>query len=165
MRKLTAIADIDKSKTIYVEKDKFVEAFKQLSGRYLITFDRVYNKITARQHRTNYVIPYVIIADALTDAWGRKVEVLEVDEICKENCFPESAKKRQKEQYDLYCRELYSKDSKLIPKFRLTKTDLSTVEQNEYYVNMQNWGMEILEVDIPDPDPKKAKDYNKSQKL
>lgn len=161
MNKLTAIFDItSEHKVSYVEKEKFQEAFKRLDpGRYIQRIEKVYGKITARQHRTNYGIPYFIISDALTDCWGRKVDANEVDSICKENCFPESARIRQKEAHDMLCKELYSKGVKLVPEFRLTKTDLTTVEQNEYYTNMQNWAMDFLGIDIPDPNPKLAKDY------
>jgi hypothetical protein len=164
--KLTAICDINEGKTNFVEKDKFQVAYKKLvTGRYLVTWERIYNKITRRQQRTNFGIPYAIISDILTDAWGRKVDREETKEILKKECLPKDYVKELKKQHRNICNILKRKGIKIMPKFRLTSTKLSTVQQNEYYINMQNFAKDMFNADIPDPDPRLAKDYQEFETM
>jgi hypothetical protein len=167
MNKLTAICKEDNGKTTFVDPEKFIIAHKKLTpGTYLVTWERVYNKITNRQIRTNFGIPYTLIADALSIEWGYKVTPEEAaNEVIKPNCLPIEYQKRIKKEHYKNCRLLKKNGIRIMPKFRLTTTKMTTIEQNEYYSNMQNFGTDYLNINIPDPDPKKAKDYIENARI
>jgi hypothetical protein len=152
MNNLTAVCDIKAGKTSFVKENEFKQAIKCLAdGRYLVTFEKQYKHRSGQQNKTFWGIAYKIIQQGLIEQGYSEAKNKEwVHEFCKENCLPGEYVQRLKQ---VEIKPLINeKTGEVIEMpFRLTTTQLTTIEAMEYYTNMQNLAAEFLGCEIPDP--------------
>jgi hypothetical protein len=155
MNRLTAIADKEKGKRlIMLQRQKFESALEGLpEGRYFLTLEKIYSKRTDQQRKAQFAIPYRIIRECIIDSTGEEVSKEWIYEFCKKRFLPQDYVEKLKEEWKEKRRYLNGLNKKRIYfPFKLTTTKMNTVQQNQYYMNMQLFAAEFWGVEIPEPD-------------
>jgi hypothetical protein len=154
MKKLLAIEEKKETKLHIIQREKFAQAVSVLpKGRYWLTLEKIYSKRSTQQNRAMFGIPYKILRECFIDSTGENVTTEWVHEFCKKRFLPAEYVDKLRVQWKEKKRYLKGLNKKKVYfSFELTTTLLSTVEEMEYYKNMQKFAAEFFSVDIPDPD-------------
>lgn len=151
MNKLTAICDIDDGAMKIIHRDKFATAVKCLAkGRYVIKLEKIYRKRSNQQNKSWWGLAYDFLLQGFYELGYDQVDLNFIHEWAKANCLPPEYVERLKKMHEEKCVSKTTGEILNIP-FRLTTTELTTIEGMEYYQNMQRLGAELLGVDIPEP--------------
>jgi hypothetical protein len=149
-----------KDGVIFFPRKKLKESISNLKdGNYLLTIEKFYKIRSIQQNRATFGIPYKLLRNCFSEAFGEPVSIEFVHEFCKERFLPDDYVEQLKEDWQK-SKILTNYETGLeieIP-FRLTTTKLSTVQEIVYYQNMQKFGAEFFQIDIPDPDSAKIKE-------
>jgi hypothetical protein len=157
----------DSGNKLWNNFEEYQKQMKSLKpGRYIITTEKVENKRSLEQNNAMWGIPYMFFEKALLDIgeFLHPPSKKQVHEYCMHYCLPEDYKERLKKKYDEMPAMVDKRTGELFKSaFRLTTTEMSTVDAMHYYENLQNFYAEYFssgENDlIPDPDLKKSKKY------
>jgi hypothetical protein len=145
---------IIKEGKISFPRKKIEESISKLKdGNYLLSIEKFYKPRSTQQNKAKFGIPYKLLRSYFQDAFGESVSIEWVHEYCKENFLPEDYKEQLKEEWEkIKILVNYNTNKEIEIPFRLTTTKMSTIQEIEYYHNMQKFGAEFFEIDIPDPD-------------
>jgi hypothetical protein len=144
---------IIKDGLISFPRKKLQESISKLKdGNYFLTIEKFYKVRSTQQNRATFGIPYKLLRSCFSEAFGEAVSIEWTHEFCKERFLPDDYVEQLKEDWQK-SKVLTNYETGLeieIP-FRLTTTKLSTVQSMEYYKNMQKFGAEFFQIDIPSP--------------
>lgn len=148
---------LEEGKLTIVKESVFKDSLKiSPNGRYFLTLERAYNKRSVAQNNSLFGIPYKILKEAFEDSFGYTLSIQWVHDYCKDNLLPLDYNERIMNEWNEDPKnKLVNKvtgEETIIP-FKPTTTKMRTVEMMEYYKNLQLFGLEYLDADIPDPDP------------
>jgi hypothetical protein len=160
MNKVTAIAEKKDSKLHVIQREKFEQAISVLApGKYWITLEKIYKQRSSQQNRARFGIPYKLLRECFIDSTGEDVSIDFVHEFCKKRFLPSEYVEKLKLEWKEKKHVLKGLNKKKVHfPFKLTTTKLSTIEEMEYYKNIQRFGAEFFGVDIPDPDTNYVKE-------
>ena len=162
MNKIHAIGTVNNGKLKLDKQEEFTLALKcRKDERVLLTIETLHNKRSTKQNSSNYGIAEKILRELFSESFGYDVSKEKAHILCMENCLPEDYVEQLKEEYNSCENEVVSNITGLCKKqpFVLTTAKMTTVQSNQYYVNMQLFALEYFApVDqkkniIPDPDP------------
>lgn len=123
-------------------------------GNYLLYIEKFYKQRSSQQNRAKWGIPYKILRACFSDSFGYNVSIDWVHNFCKERFLPEDYVEQLKAEWEQNKVLVnYETGQEIEMPFILTTTKMNTVQEMEYYKNMQLFGAEFFNVDIPDPDP------------
>lgn len=147
-----------------LKSNEFKDALAILpDGNYWGTIETAYDKMTAKQRRSIFGIAYKILQQCFIEATGDHVTIEWVHEFCENpdnGIIPMDYIERIKEIWDNEPRHKVANISTgevIILKFQPTITLMTTLDEMNYYRNMQKFADEWFGADIPDPDSKLAK--------
>lgn len=135
-------------------RKKLADAFKQLKdGKYFLILEKFYKKRSTQQNRAKFGIAYKILQSCFIQATGESVSIEWVHEFCKERFLPAEYVEMLKQEYLQKTRFIVNNETgeEIEIPMRLTTTKLSTVQEIEYYQNMQKFCAEFFNTQIPDP--------------
>jgi hypothetical protein len=141
-------------------RKKLAESFKKLKdGKYFLTLEKFYKKRSTQQNRSKFGIAYKILQSCFIQTTGESISIEWVHEFCKERFLPAEYVEKLKEEYLQRNRFIVNNETgeEIEIPLRLTTTKLSTVQEIEYYKNMQKFCAEFFNTEIPDPDSSKVK--------
>jgi hypothetical protein len=149
-----------KDGVISFPRKKLKESISNLKdGNYLLTIEKFYRVRSIQQNRATFGIPYKLLRSCFSEAFGEAVSIEWTKEFCKERFLPADYVEQLKEDWNKSkILTNYETGQEIEIPFRLTSTKMSTVQQMEYYQNMQKFGAEFFQIDIPDPDSSKIKE-------
>lgn len=144
-----------KSGQIVFPRKKLSESFKKLKdGNYWLSLEKFYKRRSNQQNRAKFGIAYKILRACFSESFGCSVSIEWVHEFCKERFLPaEYVEKLRAEWEQSKILINYQTGQEIEIPFRLTTTKMTTVEEMEYYQNMQVFCAEFFGQEIPDPDP------------
>lgn len=152
MKRIEAIATIKNSKLEIVRRDKFASAISDLpEGRYSLTLEKIYNRRSVQQNRAKFGIAYKILRECFVEATGESVSIDYVHEFCKRNFLPSEYVERLKNEHQ--SKQIVSESTGEVIEmpFMLTTTKMTTVEEMEFYANLQKFAAEFFGTEIPSP--------------
>lgn len=138
-------------KTLY--RDRFGAAINELpDGKYTGEIKRMYKQRSTQQNRAKFGIAYKILHECMVDATGESLSIEYIHEFCKERFLPAEYVERLKREHNEGQITNRETGEVIILPFRLTTTKMTTVEEIEYYKNMQKFAAEFFYCEIHDPD-------------
>lgn len=145
-----------KSGKIEFPRKKIEESISKLpDGNYFFTIEKFYKLRSVQQNRAKFGIAYKILKACFSESYGESVSIEFVHEYCKQNFLPAGYVERLKEEHEKNKILVnYNTGQEIEIPFRLTTTKLTTIEEMEYYKNMQRFCAEFFNQDIPDPESK-----------
>ena len=144
MNKIETFATVEKGKLNLIQRDKFNNALTSLSdGRYSLRLEKLFGKRSNKQNAYYWGIVIPIVLLGLQDLGHEATEVEEAHNIVKKLFLkPKNKRKRlinkNTGQYMYVVNEPTTKK-------------LTTIEFNEYFEKIIQWGAEFLDVQIPYP--------------
>jgi hypothetical protein len=151
-KRITAVADKKNGLFHVIRRNDLQNAIDNLpEGRYTMLIEKQYSKRSTQQNRAIFGIAYNILRDAFQETWGEPVTIEFVHNFCKNRFLPADYIERLKTEYEH--KEIVNKETGEVisTNFELTTTRMTTIEAMQYYANLQKFGAEFLNINIPDP--------------
>jgi hypothetical protein len=143
------------SGNIVFPRKKIAESISKMKdGFYWMNIEKFYKQRSGQQNRAKFGIAYKILRSLFSESFGYQVSTEWVHEFCKERFLPGDYVDQLKVEWEQNKVLVnYETGQEIEIPFRLTTTKMSTVQEMEYYKNMQLFCAEFFNTEIPDPDP------------
>lgn len=147
---------VQEGKKVIPDREKINLAIKNLpDGVYSYEIKRLYARRTNRQNRAAWGVAEKILRGLISTENGEEISKELAHEIIMEKCLPDEYVEQLRNDYEREMKHITSQSTGEIIAlpFRLTTTRMSTIQWNQYYLNMQRFAAEFFGYNLKDPDP------------
>lgn len=156
--KIVTFIEKTKNGVIWKEKQKFTDAiFALKNGIYILTVEKSYNKRSSKQNAAKFGVIYAKMQEILSEEYGEYLpiysnndDIVSVHRLLLNKCAPANYKENELNNWKK--NTIFDKKTGEIlyeSKFRLSSTNMTTVEEMQYIENIRRFAMEYFNVELP----------------